>query len=71
MPTFVLSPWYADVANNAANTPAWHEHSRAFPPDTVELGQEKFIVRDVTKLPGVVVVALKIPVRWRRYYQVD
>src|SRR6185295_2735823 len=35
MAAFVLSSWYADVADHAANTPARHKHPRAFPPDIV------------------------------------
>src|SRR5882724_3003829 len=38
MPAFILSPWDADVAHDAANAPARHKNSRAFPPDIVQLG---------------------------------
>lgn len=45
-----LLPGNTNIANNAANSAARNENTRAFPPYTIQFGKKTFVVFDVTQL---------------------
>jgi hypothetical protein len=57
-----LAPSYANIANNAYQTPAGNEYTVCMPPNLLQLKEKYFVILNVPKLVRVIVVPLEIPV---------
>jgi hypothetical protein len=57
-----VAPRYANIANNAYQTPAGNENAVCLPPNLLQLKKKYFVILNVSELVRVIVVPLKIPV---------
>ncbi len=56
MPTLVATPGEAHVANDADESSSGNQHSKAVLPNLIKLVVKSFIIRNIAKLSGVIVV---------------
>jgi hypothetical protein len=69
--TPVLSAGHTHISYDYYQASAFHENAPTFPPDLVQFVEERFVVIQVTQLPGCISVVLEIPVWWRSDDEMD
>jgi hypothetical protein len=67
----ILAAGEADVANHADQPAAGHEDAEALAPDSLNISEELLVVCHVPELAFGLIIALEIPVGWRRDYKMD